>query len=1138
MRKFILIVVMGLLANIAFGGFWAWDTALAPSFKVSNDVSYNTGALDPTATAVEAVKGSQYLSTTTGKLYVKQDAGSSTNWLELASSASIPVRNYSEWNASMLYAQGDKVSYNGFLFTADAAIPTLGTFVESEWTRDTAHKEPERLYGSCLLEGGALTRVDDDTFNIAAGSGIVNDPNDADYKYRKVSWSSQDIDLTAGELTDIATPIYIEAPASVPIGTIGTGTVFKGSANDPVERRSKIFIGLVVSPNGAIVDNYAQRPVVCGDEIHATDDIFREIGFIKQGMILKGVSATLNVSMDAGLAISKNINYENDPTDPHRLSVLAVNPIANVVKFYRDGSGGWTFLPAGGFDFSSWDDGSGTLDALPNNNTAAHLLFYSPRTRVFYQQYGQFEYNNLNQARERFTSDVPELYQVIADDAMFLGYLLVESNASDITDEDQARLISSGKFASFGGTGTGGGSSDLTNYVQTAETPDADIVNKVVTWASDTLKSIKRTTVEIVSDFVRASGFIGDWTEPNNVVVQDGTNYNATDSSLVGGATVAVTEVAEQLDIAELTMSGTTAGSLMAFDQMTDVHLIKDHFYKVRMKYGISGTTDDLIECAVYDNDVLVANQTPIKLPATNNQTKLAGWLFKMPTSPTKIQVKCEQLVTSTETFTVSKLWYDASELATMTLAKDSEYVMSYGYASKNGSQWAKYNNEDSQSDYGDLISVTNTDHTRYTFNKIVDFEASASSTQETSKTLEFEWYTKDDVLRYQSTSTTPDTRNSAAAPLVGRANIGDYLVVRYEGTGANDTTNFFSITATPIASSTGIAASGEIDPRNYQYPSYDETEVSITGTNWTTDRANFIPYETSNGTYRMKFNIHGDLTSSATSLSLTINGITTAPAAQAVLLTLASSSRAGDAFILDSSNVIFSNITTGPDRSEFTYSGDIELSSWPTWATKKNSFSGTMVAPVAVEKILRSDLTGYASLSGDIIQFANSSASDSDYLEVSVNKDRITFLKDIKNVTINGTFQLSSGVGFKRLYLKNSSGTILKESTSYDEGSSTHNTTHLITSDVSTGDYVEMQRSAGTPVNDTTVTYLSVQAKVLETGTVATTTDVIYRYSAREGTPTSSTMPCSAGTVLVDNSYIYVCRQENSWVRSAASSW
>lgn len=56
---------------------------LTPAIQYSNGVRNVTGALNPTSSAVNAPAGSLYMSTSTNTLYVKQDAGSTTNWLPL-----------------------------------------------------------------------------------------------------------------------------------------------------------------------------------------------------------------------------------------------------------------------------------------------------------------------------------------------------------------------------------------------------------------------------------------------------------------------------------------------------------------------------------------------------------------------------------------------------------------------------------------------------------------------------------------------------------------------------------------------------------------------------------------------------------------------------------------------------------------------------------------------------------------------------------------------------------------------------------------------------------------------------------------------------------------------------------------------
>ena len=47
-----------------------------------------SGSTDPTLTSTLAPKGSVYLDTSNGNFYVKQDAGSSTNWINALTSSS------------------------------------------------------------------------------------------------------------------------------------------------------------------------------------------------------------------------------------------------------------------------------------------------------------------------------------------------------------------------------------------------------------------------------------------------------------------------------------------------------------------------------------------------------------------------------------------------------------------------------------------------------------------------------------------------------------------------------------------------------------------------------------------------------------------------------------------------------------------------------------------------------------------------------------------------------------------------------------------------------------------------------------------------------------------------------------------
>lgn len=65
--------------------------ALKKEIKLGSGASVISGTTDPTLSAISAVAGSLYQNETTGKIYRKLDAGSSTNWIEIKEST---AKNY------------------------------------------------------------------------------------------------------------------------------------------------------------------------------------------------------------------------------------------------------------------------------------------------------------------------------------------------------------------------------------------------------------------------------------------------------------------------------------------------------------------------------------------------------------------------------------------------------------------------------------------------------------------------------------------------------------------------------------------------------------------------------------------------------------------------------------------------------------------------------------------------------------------------------------------------------------------------------------------------------------------------------------------------------------------------------------
>ncbi len=108
--------------------------ALKKEIKLGSGASVISGTIDPTSSAVSAIAGSLYQNETTGKIYRKLDAGSSTNWVEIKEST---AKNYILNPDATL----DNTGWSVYKDVA-GALPVDGTGTISSpnitWTRTTS----------------------------------------------------------------------------------------------------------------------------------------------------------------------------------------------------------------------------------------------------------------------------------------------------------------------------------------------------------------------------------------------------------------------------------------------------------------------------------------------------------------------------------------------------------------------------------------------------------------------------------------------------------------------------------------------------------------------------------------------------------------------------------------------------------------------------------------------------------------------------------------------------------------------------------------------------------------------------------------------------------------------------------------
>ena len=108
------------------------------------------------------------------------------------------------------------------------------------------------------------------------------------------------------------------------------------------------------------------------------------------------------------------------------------------------------------------DTTTGLLTSVPAGKYTTQRVFWFPNSvnRALHVYYGNTEYNSLDDAQLGATTDNFIEDRYTSTEAIFVGYICVRSNATDLSDTAQARIIQAGFARGIGGPGGGGPGGD------------------------------------------------------------------------------------------------------------------------------------------------------------------------------------------------------------------------------------------------------------------------------------------------------------------------------------------------------------------------------------------------------------------------------------------------------------------------------------------------------------------------------------------------------------------------------------------------------------------------------------------------------------------------------------------------------
>jgi hypothetical protein len=336
------------------------------------------------------------------------------------------------------FATGDKDKLDGIQAGAQSNIPVelqLG-YIQS----------------SGLLWGADLS-IDTDTtkFVVAPGAVVIVD-NYTDPENPVKTLVSWDTPL-------VVTDPYIATADTVYIGMDATGAFFY-TLDDPFtteQRRQYASIGWTDHVGRTEIEFVGMEPA----GINSIAAQFQSLLYAMGSFNLSGneytYSTGLAIRRTSGNAWCPNQNYENEKNNPHEMPTNAENP-AGIWYFYRSADGWVNDTPLGSVvDPEHYDDGSGTLAAMPTGKWQIQPISYYPLWEANDIQYGQAVYDDLAAAESALQESISvDPYNSVD---VFRGWLIVKQGATDLSNPAQAKFKSSGKWGMMdvqSGGGTGG----------------------------------------------------------------------------------------------------------------------------------------------------------------------------------------------------------------------------------------------------------------------------------------------------------------------------------------------------------------------------------------------------------------------------------------------------------------------------------------------------------------------------------------------------------------------------------------------------------------------------------------------------------------------------------------------------------
>ncbi len=537
MKNIILfLVLLGIMTGNTFSAnpsvIWggAGDALVLPpnGFTLESGTKIYDLSVDPSVSAVNAPIGSY--GTYLGKLYVKQDAGSTTNWIPLQQELTVPLpiaeggtnSSTALANDKIIYSQGGAVVESSIGLDSSANITDVASIEVTGDVKVFEGTSQELNVGREILQQGSTGVTSPNGLEINIGDNT---------KYDILATTGQIIDR---ELDTYVNITYAGSTGNTPATANGVTYVFLDNASSiatqttpptPSDRREKLYLGRVVTIGGTVVQ-VLDEPVVVENIASSFYDLAKALRLFNiSGNIFTANGANLKLNKSAGKLFSAGSNYVLDRNTPHDVSLSSCT--ACTFAYFTQVSGS-TGANVTDLDFTQYDN-AGTLTAIggaSKQSTIQHVyLFPSGNIRV---QYGQTIYSDLATAisavgKETFIAN-PNTFE----NGILIANIVARKDATDLTDTSKVVILYPSRF----GEGAVGAAGQSVSSLQNAY--DNSTEGEIVLSAEnsgfkilDNATSIELPLFQVLSNDELTNYFTVDLLNINTAVdfVMSGTGY-------------------------------------------------------------------------------------------------------------------------------------------------------------------------------------------------------------------------------------------------------------------------------------------------------------------------------------------------------------------------------------------------------------------------------------------------------------------------------------------------------------------------------------------------------------------------------------------------------------------------------------